>query len=53
MLYFASVSAAGLGVAVLMSTLAPMNVNAAIFAISLVFAVAGICIFRFFQSGGA
>lgn len=52
-LYFAALSSSGLGVAVFASALVPMNVNAAIFAMSLVFAVAGICMLRFFQSGDA
>lgn len=52
-LYFASFSSVGFGVTVFASALLPMNVNAATFALSIAFAVAGVCMFRFFQSGGA
>lgn len=52
-LYFASISSAGVGVVVSASAVAPMNVNIALFVLSLVFAITGVCMFRFFQAGGA
>ena len=52
-LYLASLSSAGAGAAVFASAFTSMNVNAALFALSLVFAVSGICTLRFFQTGGA
>ena len=52
-LYFGILSSAGLGAAISASAVTPMNVNAALFAISLVLAVAGISMYRFFQAGGA
>jgi hypothetical protein len=51
-LYFASLSSAGVGVAVSASAFTPMNVNAALSALSIVLAVAGLSTFRFFQAGG-
>jgi hypothetical protein len=52
-LYFASISSTGAGVAVLASVILPMNVNAALFALSSMFALAGVSTFHFFQSGDA
>jgi uncharacterized membrane-anchored protein len=52
-LYFASLSSVGVGVAVSASAVMPMNVNAALFVLSLAFAIAGVCMLRFLQAGGA
>jgi len=52
-LYFASLSSAGVGVALSVSAVAPMNINAALFVLSIVFAVTGASTLRFLQAGGA
>jgi hypothetical protein len=52
-LYFAVLSSAGMGMAMSASAFTPMNVNVALFALSLVSAIAGVSMFRFFQAGGA
>jgi hypothetical protein len=51
-LYFAVLSSAGTGMAMFASAFTPMNVNVALLALSLVSAIAGVSMFRFFQAGG-